>query len=129
MAAPCPFCARIAAGDLVAANDLAAAFPDGFPLTDGHTLVVPRRHEPDFLALTAAEQTAILGLLAEIVAVLARARRPDGYNLGVNVGGAAGQTVPHAHLHVIPRYVGDSEDPRGGVRWIIPSRARYWDRP
>ncbi|MGP1667643.1 MAG: HIT family protein, partial [Rhodanobacter sp.] len=51
---------------------------------------------------------------------------PDGYNIGINVGAAAGQTVPHLHVHVIPRYAGDMDDPRGGVRWIFPDRAAYW---
>ncbi len=125
----CPFCDRIAAGDVVAGNALAVAFPDAFPLTPGHTLVVPRRHEPDFLALTPEEQRDILALAAGVAARLARERGPDGYNLGVNVGAAAGQTVAHAHLHVIPRYRGDVGDPRGGIRWIIPERARYWERP
>jgi len=124
---PCPFCARVETGQFVAANELAVAFPDAFPLTDGHTLLVPRRHEPDFLALTPDEQDAILALVRDVVALLAP-RAPDGYNLGVNVGAAAGQTVAHAHLHVIPRYAGDRRDPRGGIRWIIPERAAYWER-
>ena len=59
---------------------------------------------------------------------LEREARPDGYNLGVNVGAAAGQTIGHVHIHVIPRYAGDVDDPRGGVRWILPARARYWER-
>jgi diadenosine tetraphosphate (Ap4A) HIT family hydrolase len=90
-------------------------------------LVVSRRHEPDFLALDPAEQQAVLALAAEVAARLRAERAPDGYNLGVNVGAAAGQTVDHAHLHVIPRYRGDVADPRGGIRWIIPGRARYWE--
>jgi diadenosine tetraphosphate (Ap4A) HIT family hydrolase len=123
----CPFCTRIAAGDVTAGNALAVAFPDAFPLTPGHTLVVPRRHEPDFLALSGAEQQAVMALAAEVAARLRAERAPDGYNLGVNVGPAGGQTVAHAHLHVIPRYGGDVADPRGGIRWIIPERARYWE--
>ncbi|HXH22992.1 MAG TPA: HIT family protein [Dehalococcoidia bacterium] len=123
----CPFCARIAAGDVTADNALAVAFPDAFPLTPGHTLVVPRRHEPDFLALSGEERQAVLALAVEVAARLRAERAPDGYNLGVNVGPAGGQTVAHAHLHVIPRYGGDVADPRGGIRWIIPERARYWE--
>ena len=124
----CVFCARIAAGDLLANDALAVAFFDAFPLSPGHCLVVPRRHEPDFLALSAEEQQAIWSLVPEVRRRIEAEHRPDGYNIGVNVGEAAGQTVAHAHLHVIPRYRGDVADPRGGIRLIIPGRARYWER-
>jgi len=125
--APCPFCSRIAAGDaLLAANDLAAAFADGFPVSPGHSLVVPRRHVSDYFELAPEEQAALWELAAEVKRGLDRDRAPAGYNVGVNVGAAGGQTVWHAHLHVIPRYAGDVEDPRGGVRWVIRARAPYW---
>jgi diadenosine tetraphosphate (Ap4A) HIT family hydrolase len=88
---------------------------------------VPRRHEPDFLALTADEQAAIWDLVGRIRPELDRLYRPDGYNVGANVGAAGGQTVDHAHLHLIPRYAGDVSEPRGGIRWIIPARAPYWE--
>lgn len=123
---PCVFCGRARAGDLIAENGLAAAFPDAFPVSPGHTLVIPRRHEASFLALPSDDQRAIWGLVAPVQRYLDQRFRPDGYNLGVNVGEAAGQTVAHAHLHDIPRYRGDVPDPRGGVRWILPDRARYW---
>jgi diadenosine tetraphosphate (Ap4A) HIT family hydrolase len=113
----------------VAESELAAAFPDAYPLSPGHVLIVPRRHEPDFLALTEVEQAAVWRLLGAVRQWIESHHRPDGYNLGVNVGPAAGQTVAHAHLHVIPRYGGDTEDPRGGIRWILPARARYWEAP
>ena len=122
----CVFCDRLAAGDLEAENELAAAFPDAFPLTRGHTLVVPRRHEAKYFALSAAEQTAMWRLVNTVRARVEGELHPDGYNLGVNVGQAAGQTVGHVHIHLIPRYAGDVDDPRGGIRWIIPARARYW---
>ena len=122
----CIFCAKISAGDVLAQEELAAALADAFPLTPGHTLIIPRRHEPDFLALTPDEHAAIWRLMAQCRVILDREHRPQGYNLGVNVGEAAGQTVAHAHLHVIPRYAGDVPQPRGGIRWIIPHRARYW---
>ena len=124
----CVMCEHASGDELVASNALAAAFADGFPLTPGHTLIVPRRHEPDFLALSPAEQAAIWALVPEVRRHLEARLRPDGYNIGVNVGEAAGQTVGHAHLHVIPRYRGDVPDPRGGIRWIIPDKARYWGR-
>lgn len=125
---PCVFCDRIARAELLISNDLAVAFHDGFPLNPGHTLIVPRRHEPDFLALTVEEQQAIWALVAPARQLIeANGHRPDGYNIGFNVGSAAGQTIDHAHLHVIPRHRGDVNDPRGGVRWVVPSRAAYWE--
>ncbi len=123
---PCPFCARIAAGDVVAENDLAAAFPDGFPVSPGHTLIVPKRHEADFFALSVEEQEAIHVLTRIEKERLAGEYGPSAFNVGVNVGADAGQTVGHAHMHLIPRYPGDVEDPRGGIRWIIPDKAVYW---
>ncbi len=123
----CVFCDRLTAGDLVVENELAAAFPDAFPLTRGHTLVVPRRHEADYFALTADEQGAMWRLANAVRQRIERELHPGGYNLGVNVGPAAGQTVGHVHIHLIPRYAGDVDDPRGGIRWIIPAKARYWE--
>ena len=110
------------------AADLAVALPDGFPVSPGHTLIVPRRHVADYFSLTHAEQTALWALVPEVKAFIERTHTPDGYNIGMNLGKAAGQTVPHVHLHVIPRYVGDAADPRGGIRWILPARAAYWSQ-
>lgn len=123
----CVMCENTSGRDLIASNALAAAFADGFPLTPGHTLIVPRRHESDFLALSPAEQAAIWALVPDVCRHIEARHRPDGYNIGVNIREAAGQTIGHAHLHVIPRYRGDVEDPRGGIRWIIPGKARYWE--
>jgi diadenosine tetraphosphate (Ap4A) HIT family hydrolase len=122
----CVFCHRLADGDEVAANDLAVALFDAYPISPGHCLIVPRRHESSFLALTTEEQAAIWALVPLVQRRVEADHVPDGYNLGINVGEAAGQTIAHAHLHVIPRYQGDVSDPRGGIRWIIPERARYW---
>jgi diadenosine tetraphosphate (Ap4A) HIT family hydrolase len=127
VAVACVFCHRLSVGDLLVENALAAAFPDAFPLSPGHCLVIPRRHEPDFFALTLEEQGAVWSLLEAVRSRIERERRPDGYNVGVNIGAAAGQTVAHAHLHLVPRYRGDVADPRGGVRWIIPAKAAYWE--
>jgi diadenosine tetraphosphate (Ap4A) HIT family hydrolase len=124
---PCVFCNRVVSGELVVKNDLAVAFLDAFPLNPGHCLVVPRRHESDFLALTPEEKAAVWALVAFVRRHIEADRTPDGYNIGINVGEAAGQTVAHAHLHVIPRYLGDVPDARGGIRWIIPARAAYWE--
>jgi diadenosine tetraphosphate (Ap4A) HIT family hydrolase len=122
----CIFCRSRTESDRLAGNDLAIAFPAGFPVSPGHTLIVPRRHEPDFFALTADEQAAMVALVNPVRAVLGERYAPDAYNLGVNAGKAAGQTILHAHLHVIPRYTGDVAEPRGGVRWVLPETARYW---
>jgi diadenosine tetraphosphate (Ap4A) HIT family hydrolase len=125
----CPFCDRIARGEVDIADDpLMVALRDAFPVSPGHSLVVPRRHVASWLDLTAAEAAHAWTLVARTTRSLDLAHHPDGYNLGVNVGAAAGQTVAHAHLHLIPRYAGDAPDPRGGVRWILPAQARYWDR-
>ena len=123
----CAFCDWLADGEFVAANDLAAAFLDAFPLNPGHCLIVPRRHESDFLALTENEQSAIWGLLPAVRRHVESRGIPDGYNIGINVGEAAGQTIAHAHVHVIPRFHSDVSDPRGGVRWVVPAKARYWE--
>jgi diadenosine tetraphosphate (Ap4A) HIT family hydrolase len=122
----CIFCRPRAEPDLLASNDLAIALPAGYPVSPGHTLIIPRRHEPDFFSLTADEQAALVALVNPVRAVLAARYHPDAYNLGVNAGKAAGQTILHAHLHVIPRYAGDVAEPRGGVRWVLPETARYW---
>jgi len=123
----CPFCNRLALGDLPPGNGMAAALPDAFPLNPGHTLVVPRRHVASFFELRRGEQAAIWRLVAEVKSRLDSEVSPAGYNIGLNVGPAGGQTVGHAHVHVIPRFVGDVADPRGGVRWVVPVRAAYWN--
>jgi diadenosine tetraphosphate (Ap4A) HIT family hydrolase len=122
----CIFCALITNGNITYANEHAVAFPDGFPLNPGHTLVVPRRHETDLFELPASERHAVWSLVDEVHADLAKQLHPDGFNVGLNVLEPGGQTIPHAHVHVIPRSTGDVPDPKGGVRWVIPSRAAYW---
>lgn len=123
---PCPFCERIARGDVTAGDELVVSFPDAYPLNSGHALIVPRRHAADYRDLSEAEQQAMWRMIAEVCTQVEREWQPAGYNIGINIGAAAGQTVDHAHLHVIPRYPGDVEEPRGGIRWVVPSRARYW---
>lgn len=125
----CPFCKRLASGEITAGEDLAAAFPDGFPVSPGHTLVVPRRHVSDFFQLTPEECASVWRIVGAMKERLDRERAPAGYNVGVNVGPAGGQTVWHAHVHLIPRYAGDVEDPRGGVRWVVRARAPHWKEP
>jgi diadenosine tetraphosphate (Ap4A) HIT family hydrolase len=110
----CPFCERSQTDLVVARNELAVAFADGFPLSEGHTLIVPLRHEPDFFKLSANEQQALLSLTRSVRRSLDRRHSPDGYNIGINIGKAGGQTVGHVHIHVIPRYA--VYQTRGGVR-------------
>jgi diadenosine tetraphosphate (Ap4A) HIT family hydrolase len=121
----CPFC-PIKDREILAEHPLAAAITDSFPLTQGHTLIVPRRHVASFFDLTTNERLAMLGLLDQAKATLDTTYSPSGFNIGVNDGTAAGQTVMHVHIHLIPRYRGDADDPRGGVRWIFPRKADYW---
>jgi diadenosine tetraphosphate (Ap4A) HIT family hydrolase len=121
----CVFCLR-AEREAVHTHELALVLPDTYPLTQGHSLVIPRRHVASFFELTAAERVAMLGLLDRAKEDLDKLYRPDGYNIGINDGAAAGQTVMHVHMHLIPRYAADTSDPRGGVRWIFPDRAAYW---
>jgi len=121
----CIFC-TLGAARIVLANDLAVVVRDNFPVSPGHTLIIPKRHVVSFFDITGNERAAMLALLDSAKLGLDAELHPDGYNIGINDGAAAGQTVPHLHLHLIPRHAGDSEDPRGGVRWIFPQRAKYW---
>src|SRR6185436_884035 len=109
----------------VAANELAFAFRDRYPVSDGHTLVVTRRVVPDWFSASRGERVALLELVDEVKRQLDRELQPHGYNVGFNAGSAAGQTVMHLHIHVIPRFRGDMDDPRGGVRHVIPSKGNY----
>lgn len=122
---PCPFC-QMPRERVLLENDVAYVIRDGYPVSPGHTLVIPRRHVGSFFETSAEEREGMLHLLDEARAGLAAEFAPDGWNLGINDGPAAGQTVPHLHMHLIPRYAGDREDPRGGVRWIMPEKADYW---
>lgn len=108
----------------MAQNELAFAVRDQYAVSDGHSLIIPRRHVRNWWEATAAEHAAMLELLDQVKAAIDVECRPDGYNIGVNNGEAAGQTVFHLHMHLIPRYDGDVADPRGGVRHVLPSRAR-----
>lgn len=126
MTSPCPFCA-LPAGRIVHARESAVVIRDGFPVSPGHSLVIPKRHV-SFFEVTDDKRTDLLTLLAEARDDLERQFRPAGYNIGINDGAAAGQTVPHLHIHLIPRYAGDRDDPRGGVRWVLPDKAAYWNK-
>lgn len=121
----CPFCS-LPPERLIDQNDHGLVIRDGFPVSPGHTLVIPRRHIGSFFELGVKEREEVMQLLKQAKQVLDVSHQPDAYNIGINDGAAAGQTVPHLHIHLIPRYRGDQPDPRGGVRWVVPDKARYW---
>ena len=127
MSPPCPFCS-LSAERVIRQNESAVVIRDGFPVSPGHTLVIPRRHVASFFDVTDAERTDLMSLLAAARDDLDREFHSAGYNIGINDGAAAGQTVAHLHIHLIPRYAGDRDDPRGGVRWVLPDKAAYWDK-
>jgi superfamily II DNA or RNA helicase/diadenosine tetraphosphate (Ap4A) HIT family hydrolase len=116
---------EIPSTDWFASNALAFAIRDRYPVSPGHTLVITRRLVADWFLATADEQAAVLALVADVKRMLDAELQPHGYNVGFNAGIAAGQTVMHLHVHVIPRYRGDVDDPRGGVRHVIPTKANY----
>ena len=106
-------------------NELAYALTDTNPVSLGHCLIVPRRHVAEFFDATKEEKLAIFDLIDEMKVIIDKKHHPDGYNIGVNIGKAAGQSVPHIHIHMMPRYTGDVENPRGGVRGVIPAKQKY----
>jgi diadenosine tetraphosphate (Ap4A) HIT family hydrolase len=121
---PCPFC--FVPKDRTAFEDeLTRALWDSFPVSPGHLLIVPRRHIPTWFDASQQERVALMKALDRARDLLADRHHPDGYNIGLNVGKAAGQIVFHLHLHLIPRYEGDVPDPRGGVRHVIPGKGNY----
>ena len=120
----CPFC-TLGADAWFHSAPLVRALWDRYPVAPGHALIVPRRHVASWFDATPDERAAMLEATDAVRAIIDQKHSPDGYNLGLNVGAAAGQTVDHLHLHVIPRYAGDVPDPRGGVRNIIPHKAHY----
>jgi diadenosine tetraphosphate (Ap4A) HIT family hydrolase len=121
----CPFC-TLPRERLVFESEFAFVVRDAFPVSPGHMLVVPRRHVASFFETTTGEQAALLKLLNLARIEISRQFAPAGFNVGINDGAAAGQTIAHVHIHLIPRYPGDCDDPRGGVRWVLPEKAAYW---
>jgi diadenosine tetraphosphate (Ap4A) HIT family hydrolase len=121
----CVFC-TLAHERIVLASALSIAARDAFPVSPGHTLVIPRRHVASFFDISDDERTDLLRLVVHARESLDLGYQPAGYNIGINDGAAAGQTVAHLHVHLIPRYAGDCADPRGGVRWVLPEKAAYW---
>ena len=122
----CPFC-NATGDDVVARNELCYARRDLFPVNRGHLLVIPFRHTPDYFSLTAGEKHAMTDLIEECKTIIDEEFHPAGYNIGYNIGAVAGQTVMHCHCHFIPRYAGDTDNPKGGVRRVIAGK--YYNDP
>jgi diadenosine tetraphosphate (Ap4A) HIT family hydrolase len=121
----CPFC-KITPEKMVAQNALTFTVRDTLPVSPGHTLILPKRHIAGIFEATKEEVAALWEAVQQARAQLLKEFSPDGFNIGINDGLAAGQTILHLHIHIIPRYKGDMPDPRGGIRWIFPDKAVYW---
>ena len=120
---PCLFCTD--PQGLSQQNELAYSARDTYAVSPGHTVVIPKRHVAEFFELTPEEVAACMELINEAKKLIDEEFNPDGYNIGVNIGSAAGQSIFHVHIHIIPRYKGDVENPQGGVRHVIPKNAHY----
>ena len=120
---PCLFCKDPRGVSLE--RELAYSARDSYAVSPGHTLVIPRRHVASFFELTPEEISACMELITEEHKRLDEEFKPDGYNIGVNIGPEAGHSIFHVHIHVIPRYKGDVENPQGGVRHVIPKKGHY----
>lgn len=118
----CPFCDK---ANYEREGDLVFTKTDSYPVSKGHTLVIPKRHISSYFECTDDERLELWSLVEQVKTLLESEFEPDGFNIGINIGAAAGQTVPHMHIHVIPRYSGDMDDPRGGVRGVIPDKQKY----
>jgi diadenosine tetraphosphate (Ap4A) HIT family hydrolase len=120
----CPFCS-VDESRIAFSNDSVIAIWDGFPVSSGHLLIIPRRHARAWADLSSSERAATWSAIEQCQELISERFHPDGFNVGFNENSAAGQTVFHFHLHIIPRYEGDVADPRGGVRHVIPHKANY----
>lgn len=121
----CPFCNLEKGRKIIAENDISFSVYDNYPVSKGHVLIIPKRHCSDYFELAPEEQAPCWNLVNKVKKILDDNFKPEGYNIGINVNESAGQTVPHAHIHVIPRYIGDVDNPRGGIRHVIPQKGYY----
>lgn len=125
MPSDCPFCNLETDRELIAESATALAIFDKYAVSKGHSLVVPKRHTANYFDLTFKEQSALWFMVNRVKAILVDTFNPDGFNIGININAAAGQTVSHVHIHIIPRYDGDVENPTGGVRNVIAGKGVY----
>ncbi len=98
---------------------------DKHPVSEGHALVIPQRHFADYFEASEQERNQLWKMVSEVREIIEAKHRPQGYNVGINVGAVAGQSILHLHIHIIPRYQGDMENPQGGVRGVIPDKQKY----
>ena len=122
----CPFC-YIDQNQKIADSKFSYAKFDVFPITEGHALVISKKHVSNYFDLSQDEQMDMMNLVAQVKNDFDKKYGLSDYNIGINCGALAGQTIDHVHIHLIPRRKGDVGDPRGGVRWVIPNKAKYWD--
>lgn len=123
--ATCPFCNPDSSRELLAESATAYSIYDKYPVSKGHSLIIAKRHCSSYFELSLREQTACILMLKEVKEIISNRFTPDGFNVGINVGKDAGQTIDHVHIHLIPRYNGDVSDPTGGVRGVIPNLQKY----
>lgn len=121
----CPFCEPETGREIILESELCYCVYDKYPVSSGHALIIPKRHCANYFELTPSEQMACWVMVNEIKQILDKKYHPDGFNIGINVNEAAGQTVPHVHIHLIPRFKGDVVEPEGGVRGVIPVKRLY----
>lgn len=121
----CVFCELASVGRVERVYERFVVIRDAYPVSLGHTLIIPKRHVTTYFDLSEEEKLDLIRVIDAVKLELDVDFRPDGYNVGFNAGEVAGQTVMHCHVHVIPRYEGDMEDPRGGVRGVIPDKQKY----
>lgn len=121
----CIFCEFQNSDKVILSNDLCFAMYDGFAVSKGHILIIPKRHVATYFELTKEEMDRMFNLSLKAKKMLDELYHPDGYNVGFNCGEVAGQSIPHCHMHIIPRYKGDVASPKGGIRGVIPSKQNY----
>lgn len=121
----CPFCNPDSEREIIVESATAYALFDKFPVNKGHALIIPKKHCANYFDLTFKEQSACWFILNTAREIIQSKFNPDGFNIGVNINESAGQTIPHVHIHLIPRYDGDIENPKGGIRGVIPSKKDY----
>jgi diadenosine tetraphosphate (Ap4A) HIT family hydrolase len=121
----CPFCKPNIDREPILEHVITYSMYDKYPVTRGHTLIIPKRHCANYFELTLEEQISCWQMVNEVKNILTEKYHPNGFNIGVNANEAAGQTVPHVHIHLIPRYIGDVIEREGGNRGVVPDKKKY----